>query len=220
MPTENNSARRSAAGVSIPIVGPGNPAGTLDVASLVREHHAALYGYAYRLSGNGVDAEDLTQQTYLSAQRNLHQVREPTKIRGWLFSILRNQYLKTRRRKTPVSAAAMDLDIDTLPEEPPPEDPFDRQQLQHALDELPDVFRMVVMMFYFEELSYKEIAANLQVPLGTVMSRLSRAKGYLRHRLLSEHSSSVGEHPTAGLQDPQRPTRQISPPRTMPLPTR
>lgn len=66
------------------------------------------------------------------------------------------------------------------------DDDIDRERLQLALDELPDEYRLVVAMFYFEELSYKEIASELELPIGTVMSRLSRAKGRLRHRLLAE----------------------------------
>ena len=76
--------------------------------------------------------------------------------------------------------------MDAIPDDYSSEDDVDREQLQLALNELSPEFRVVVTMFYFEQLSYKEIADQLQVPVGTVMSRLSRAKGHLRRRLLAE----------------------------------
>jgi len=155
----------------------------LDVATLVVAHQAAVYRYACRLCGCPVEAEDLVQQTFLIAQRKLHQIREPERACSWLLAVVRSCFLKSIRKPRPVPAQAIDLDVDQVADETPDTDEIDREQLAAALAELPEEFRLVVLMFYFEELSYQDIAAQLEIPIGTVMSRLSRAKGHLRKKL-------------------------------------
>lgn len=157
----------------------------VDSAQLVRQFHAVLFRYAYRLTGSNSDAEDLTQQTFLTAHQKLGGLRDMAKVKSWLFTVMRNTYLKGCRKQRPVPAGNIELDVDNLPARLPREDEIDRQALQLALDELTDDYKVVLVMFYFEELSYKEIGEKLALPLGTVMSRLSRAKGHLRQRLLS-----------------------------------
>ena len=159
-----------------------------DLADLVAAHQAELYRYAYRLSGSQADAEDLTQQTFLVAQAKLGQVREPDSRRAWLFAVLRNAWLKSRRR--PLHSAGDGELLDRLPSPEMPEDAIDRERLQTAIDELPDEFKLVLLMFYFEACSYQEIAQRLEIPAGTVMSRLSRAKGHLRARLLRAEAAA------------------------------
>ena len=160
-----------------------NQTGT-DMGQLVAEHHRVLFAYAYRLTGAVADAEDLTQQTFLTAQEKLGQLRSPESARGWLFTILRNHFLKACRKKRPQAAGDLDLNINSVPEAVPREDEIDREQLQRALDELSPNYRLVLTMFYFEDFSYREIAERLDLPMGTVMSRLARAKAYLRSILL------------------------------------
>lgn len=154
-----------------------------DVARLVAQHHRAVYQYAFRLSGSVPDAEDLTQQVFLVAQKKLGQLRKVESARGWLFTILRNCFLKDRQRRRPVPAASLQLNVDTIPAQVPDEEDIDRERLQQAVNQLPDGFRLVLVMFYFEECSYREIAQRLDLPIGTVMSRLARAKGHLRSKL-------------------------------------
>lgn len=151
---------------------------------LVTDHHAAVYRYAYRLTGQTADAEDLSQQTFAAACQHYDQLRDPAKVVGWLLATVRNTYFKSRRRQPFASLDSNVVEIDELAVWDDHELPFDREQLQAALDELPPEFKVVVLMFYFEHQSYQEIAAALDVPPGTVMSRLSRAKGHLRSRLL------------------------------------
>lgn len=158
----------------------------LEIGQLIQRYHELLYGYAYRLSGKASDAEDLTQQAFLIAQQKLHQVRQPEKVRSWLLTIVRSCFLKTCRKRTPIDATALELRVDEIPQADRPEPLVDPEQLQLALDQLPEDFRIVLAMFYFQELSYHEIAEQLEIPIGTVMSRLSRAKGRLR-RLLVDH---------------------------------
>src|SRR5487761_179870 len=156
---------------------------SVDIAQLVADHHAAVFRYAYRLTGAMCDAEDLTQQTFLAAHLNFDQLREPEHGQGWLFAILRSCYLRLCRQRRPIAAANLELDLNTIPAKQPEELAVDADELQRAIDELPDEFKLVVLLFYFEGCSYREIAEKLSVPTGTVMSRLSRAKARLRGRL-------------------------------------
>lgn len=156
----------------------------LTVESLVVEHHRDLYAYAYRLCGNVADAEDLTQHTYLQASRKLEQLRDGSKARAWLFTVMRNLFLKSCRKRTEVPAASLEMRVDEIPDTAAADEAIDRDMLEQAITALPDEFRLVLCMFYFEERSYKEISECLAMPIGTVMSRLARAKGRLRKQLL------------------------------------
>jgi RNA polymerase sigma-70 factor (ECF subfamily) len=157
-------------------------AAPLDVSRLVTDHHQALYRYAYRLAGSTADAEDLTQQVFLIAQQKASQVRDAECVRGWLFTVLRNCYLKSRRHRQPIPAASAELDVNDIADTAAPPE-IDSEQLQAAIGGLDDEFKIVVLMFYFEHRSYREIAEALEIPCGTVMSRLARAKAHLRRRL-------------------------------------
>ncbi|MEN6449279.1 MAG: RNA polymerase sigma factor [Thermoguttaceae bacterium] len=150
----------------------------IDVAPLVAQHHQAVYRYAFRLTGAVQDAEDLTQHVFLTAQRKIEQLRNAQAAESWLFSILRNAFLRERTKRRPALAADLDVRIDRIPAQPPGEE-IDETRLQETLDRLPDHFRLVVLMFYFEECSYRQIAEALEIPIGTVMSRLARAKAAL-----------------------------------------
>lgn len=154
-----------------------------EIQRLVEENLQAVYAYAYRLAGSAPDAEDLTQQVFLLAQQRLDQLRQPDAARSWLFAILRNCFFKNRQRPTPIPATSLGLNLDVLPSEEDDGAEIDRARLQEAMSELPPEFRVVLTMFYFEDCSYREIAEQLDVPMGTVMSRLARAKQHLRSRL-------------------------------------
>jgi RNA polymerase sigma-70 factor (ECF subfamily) len=151
----------------------------------VDEHLDRLFAYAYRLTGSPDLAEDLTQQTCLLAQQQIHQLRDPDKLGAWLLRIMRNAFLKQRRRPLPVPASQLGLAVDEIASAVRRETGYDQERLQVAVERLPEEFRVVVLMFYFEDLSYREIAEELDLPAGTVMSRLSRAKGHLRRMLLA-----------------------------------
>ena len=165
---------------------------TYDVSHWVAEHHADLYRYAFRLTGSVPDAEDLTQQTFLIAQRKAEQVREAAKVRAWLFTVLRSCFLKSRRKRLPLPVGELDSDLDAAAAADfPRESEIDGERLQAALDSLGDGFRLVLTLFFFEGCSYKEIAEQLEIPMGTVMSRLSRAKAHLRSALLALERQSA-----------------------------
>jgi RNA polymerase sigma-70 factor (ECF subfamily) len=172
---------------------PHVPSGALTIETLVCEHYEMIYRYAFRMTGTAADAEDITQQAFLTAQRKLDQLRDQSAARSWMCRILRTTFLKSRKKKRPFSAADADLDWSSVPGKAAEESPYDHEQLQAMLNTMPDVFRVALLMFYFEEKSYDEIATSLDIPVGTVMSRLSRAKNHLRKRLwpveASKHSS-------------------------------
>ena len=157
--------------------------GSPGVRELIDSHYESLYRYAYRLSGAAADAEDLVQETFGKALTRLHQLRQADHARQWLFRILRNAYLHRvrddrKRRTVPLDSVA---DVAAAPpDEVPAVDPND---LQAALNDLDETFRTPLILFYFEDFSYRAIAEQLDLPIGTVMSRLARGKAYLRSRL-------------------------------------
>ena len=154
---------------------------------LIERYSSFLFGYAYRLAGNATDAEDLTQQTFLIAHQKLHQLRSKESAKSWLCAVLRSCWLKTIRRNLPTPASNYELELEEVLETELQEEAIDEQAVQKTIDELPEDYRLVLLMYYFEDLSYQEIAEKLQVKIGTVMSRLSRAKDRLRRKLGSKN---------------------------------
>ena len=161
----------------------GRPGSPHTVQRLVDEHYAALYRYAYRLSGCRADAEDLTQEAFCKAQAHLGQLRDPSRAKPWLFSILRNAYLHRARADRQHPCVPLE-GLGGVPEPlPDPLPEIDPERLQQALNELPEMFRTPIILYYFEDFGYRDIAEQMELPLGTVMSRLARAKAHLRTRL-------------------------------------
>jgi RNA polymerase sigma factor (sigma-70 family) len=175
---------------------------------LIDAHYEALYRYAFRLTGSAADAEDLTQEAFGKALARLAQLREPDRAKAWLFRILRNLYLhkvrdEKRHRVIPLDAVG-DLPAREMGEEPV----IEPGRLQQALDELDEGFRTPLILFYFEEFSYRDIAEQMDLPIGTVMSRLARAKAYLKAKLSSKGGKEFaasgidGRERTMGSSDP------------------
>lgn len=162
-----------------------------ELTRLVDEYYQLLFRYAYRLSGDRADAEDLTQQTYLIAQKKLTQLRDARSARSWLCTILRNLFLKKVTRKAEPVSLGGSIEIASDPTEMPE---LTSEELQSALDDLPEDFRIPLLMFYFEEQSYKEISNELAIPLGTVMSRLARARAFLQERFSSLREETTPIH--------------------------
>lgn len=162
------------------------------IQELVRSHYASLYRYAVRLSGDPSHAEDLTQEAFCTAQEKLHQLRDPERAKPWLFSILRNLYLLGCRRRQQATWIPLD-EVEPTAAPAPPLEQVDAAELQQALNELPEEQRTPLILFYFEDFSYRDIAEQMAVPIGTVMSRLARAKAYLRRRLQpGEADTAIG----------------------------
>src|SRR5665213_2617016 len=131
------------------------------VQKLVDDNYRALYRYAFRLSGSAADADDLTQDSFCKAQLNLAQLRDPSRARPWLFSILRNAYLHRIRADRQARCVSLD-GIGDLAEPPPePLPDVDPEQLQAALNDLAEVYRTPLILYYFEDFSYREIAEQM-----------------------------------------------------------
>ncbi len=146
-------------------------------------HLKRLYGAAYRITGNPADAEDLVQETLLRAFRGFDRFASGTNLRGWLFTIL--YHVRTDALRRAGRAPRMEeLDEEVL-SVPPPQEALasSGQDLERALATLPEPFRAAVVLRDIEELSYAEIAEVLQVPTGTVMSRIHRGRARLRAAL-------------------------------------
>jgi len=148
-----------------------------------------LYNFAYWLAQDRTEAEDLVQEAYVKALKGFSSFQPGTNFRAWMYRILRNSFLTSR---TGLKASAMvALDSDDSPELPAgPETPetiliehSQHQVLQTAIEALPVHFREALLLCEVEEMSYQEIAETLSVPIGTVMSRLSRGRKALRESL-------------------------------------
>lgn len=158
-----------------------------------------LYGAALRLTRNPPDAEDLVQNTYLKAFRFASRFERGTNLKAWLFTILHNTFLNDQRHggRDPVAVdSAVVEQAGARPETvETPEQILMRATLDHdlqaALDSLPDSFRQAVWLRDVEEFTYAEIAHILDVPLGTVMSRISRGRRLLYDRLSAARPSAA-----------------------------
>jgi RNA polymerase sigma-70 factor (ECF subfamily) len=165
------------------------------VQKLVADYYESLYRYAYRLTGCSADAEDLTQDAFCQAQMKLGQLRDEDRAKAWLFSILRNAYLHRVRAAKHEHLVSLDGMVN-LPERSTESLPaVDPERLQQVLNELEEVFRTPIILYYFEDFSYREIAEQMDLPIGTVMSRLARAKAYLRGRLLQPAVALAADGP-------------------------
>lgn len=154
-------------------------------------HIDSLYGMALRLTRRPADAEDLVQDTFLKAFRARDQFEPGTNLKAWLFTILHNTFRNMRRHdgRNPVDVDSEKVEqaVDRVAQEQTPEQLLTRAtidaDLQGALDALPDVFRQAVWLRDVEEFSYAEIARMVDVPVGTVMSRISRGRRMLYDQL-------------------------------------
>lgn len=166
-----------------------------DLRSRLEELRTPLFRTAYAWSHDRALAEDLTHETLVRALARGGQLRDPDRLRSWLFGILANQWRDHLRALRPA------LDIDEMVDEcasadPTPDEACGRAQIaarvRGAVARLPMGQRQVLTLVDLEELSYAEVAAALGIPIGTVMSRLCRARGALRELLVQPAAASVG----------------------------
>jgi RNA polymerase sigma-70 factor (ECF subfamily) len=149
-----------------------------------------LYNFAQWLTQNRDEAEDLVQETYAKAVKGFSSFQLGTNFRAWMYRILRNTFLTSRTGLRATMTVPLDLEEDgpeLAVERDTPETLLfgraSRDALQSAIDELPVYSREVLLLCDVEEMSYQEISETLSIPIGTVMSRLSRARRALRDRL-------------------------------------
>jgi RNA polymerase sigma-70 factor, ECF subfamily len=158
---------------------------------LVLGHFDHVYRYALRLSGNSTVAEDIAQDVFLRAIKSIHQLRDPAAVTAWLLTIVRNEFARMcQARKLVYGLDEPTFDCGPIAEADHVQAVDGHDWVHQALKLLPVEFRLVVLMFYFEEKSYAEIASELEIPMGTVMSRLNRGRQHLKQALEASQSTS------------------------------
>lgn len=168
------------------------PAPGLNYDWAVEQFYEALYRFAFGLTGSESDAADLTQDTYRVLLTKGDAIRDSRKVKSWLFTTLYRQFLGRRRHatrfpETPVELAEWELPTIT----PQYTEALDGSLVVAALQGLEEKYRAPLTLFYLEELSYKEMAEVMGLPIGTIMSRLSRGKEILRRRLQAPPPTAV-----------------------------
>src|SRR5215216_732178 len=168
---------------------------------LVETYYAALLRFALSLAKNSSDASDLTQQTFFVWATKGDSLRDESKVKSWLFTTLYREFLRGRRRGgrmvaiddlAPAEQEIPDVETDLVSK-------MDAPLVMDALQEVDDAFREPLTLFYLQDLSYLEIAEILSIPIGTVMSRLSRGKAQLRSLLAQKmKGGKVIEFPQQG----------------------
>ena len=167
------------------------PAGP-DFDSLVEHYYRPLYQFAFSLAQAESDACDLVQQTFYVWATKGHQLRDPSKVKTWLFTTLHREFLESRRRRTRfphLELSQVDFELPTI--SPPRVDQLDSHKVLQALALVDEVYQAPVALFYLEDYAYKEIAEILAVPMGTVKSRIARGIAQLQ-KLLTD-AGSLGQ---------------------------
>jgi RNA polymerase sigma-70 factor (ECF subfamily) len=152
---------------------------------------ARLYNFAHWLTQDRASAEDLVQETYMKALRGFSSFRQGTNFRAWIYKILRNTFLTSQAGLK--ASLSLDSDDDQVIEPTAAGTPestllahAEQETIQQALEQLPVKFREIVLLCDSEEMSYQEIGETLAIPMGTVMSRLSRARKAMRELLIAK----------------------------------
>lgn len=159
----------------------------------------SVYNFAYWLVQNQAEAEDLVQETYLKALRGFTSFQPGSNFRAWIFQILKNTFLSARARTQRREIVTLGSE-DVLAELPARSDSFESilfdrsllEAIQNAIEQLPLIFRKVLLLCDVEEASYREIAEVLSIPIGTVMSRLARARKAVRESVCCTPSRASG----------------------------
>jgi RNA polymerase sigma-70 factor (ECF subfamily) len=156
----------------------------IEFENLVRLYYRDLYRFGLSLTGSEADAADLTQETFYIWANKGHQLQKAASVKSWLFTTLHREFLKTCRRRNRFSNESIDEGAEGLPNVPADcVERADSRTLLRILGEIGEDFRAPLVLYYMEDLSYKEIADVLALPLGTVQSRIARAKIQLLRRL-------------------------------------
>jgi RNA polymerase sigma-70 factor (ECF subfamily) len=160
--------------------------GATNLTPIVDRFYGSLYQFAVRLTGSESDAADLVQQTFFTLIRHLHQIRNLSRIKCWLFTTLHRNFLKEVRHRTKHREVEFQPDVHGLQtEDPGPWSTLDALTVRRALLQVDESYRTALELFYVNNFSYREIGKALEIPIGTVMSRLSRGKAQLKSVLLT-----------------------------------
>jgi len=187
-----------------------------DFEQIVSQHYEPLYRFAFSLTRTEADACDLTQQTFYMWATKGHQLRDRSKVKSWLFTILHREFLSIRKRAVRFPHFELSEAIEDLPTiSPEVVNTLDSTRVLEFLGQVQEPYRAALTLFYMEDYSYKEIAIILEVPVGTVRSRISRGLAQLQRSILmgtgttslrampesdttEPRSRKAGERPSAG----------------------
>jgi len=159
---------------------------SLDFDNLVENYYRPLYQFAFSLTRSESDACDLTQQTFYIWATKGHQLRDGAKVKTWLFTTLHREFLETRRRQNRFPHLELTQAEAELPAVSPARiSQLDSAEVLHALTLVDERYQAPVALFYLEDCAYKDIAAILDVPMGTVKSRIARGIAQLQKALAS-----------------------------------
>ncbi len=174
-----------------------NNASKDEFKQLAYPHMKLVYNVALKYCGNVFDAEDIVQETYLMAYAKFHQLREKSKCKPWLLTILRNNFLKSYHKKKSQQRLSDSEYIDYLKESLAKDDAESilskasyKFAVQDAIDKLPAKYKEVLTLYYMDDLLYRDIAQVLDIPIGTVMSRLTRAREGLKTIILKQTNNN------------------------------
>ena len=171
----------------------GRNVANLDFEKLVEDFYMPLYRFALSLSRQESDAADLTQQTFFLWASKGHQLRDASKVKTWLFTSLYREFLGRKRQQDRFVEAENNpeaISAQTVPASVVNQ--LDGEIVHRALLALEEIYRAPLTLFYLQQHSYKEIAQTLEIPIGTVMSRISRGKEQLR-QALADSAGLTGE---------------------------
>jgi RNA polymerase sigma factor (sigma-70 family) len=161
--------------------------GTPSFEALVEQYYRALYQFGLSLTGSETEAGDLTQQTFLVWATKGHQLRDASKVKTWLFTTLHREFLKTRRRQSRFPHQELEASEPELPAiQPAMVNELDAADVVAALSQVRELYQAPVALFYLDDMSYQEIADVLEVPIGTVQSRIARGKAELQRLLMDK----------------------------------
>jgi RNA polymerase sigma-70 factor, ECF subfamily len=160
--------------------------------ALVSEHYEPLFRFAMSLARAESDAQDLTQHTFQVWATKGHQLRDFSKVKTWLYTTLHRAFLQLRRRQSRFPQPDAEDFIEQLPDVSPVlPDQADSLQVLPALAQVDEIYQAAVALYYLEDYAYKDIAFILDVPVGTVKSRIARGIAQLREILLSDESRAL-----------------------------
>ena len=184
---------------------------SLDFESLVGRYYSSLYKFAYSLTQAEADACDLTQQTFYIWATKGHQLRDQSKVKSWLFTSLHREFLNIRKRAVRFPHVELSEATEDLPAVAPVMvNTIDAARLLESLGQVQEPYRAALSLFYLEEYSYKEIAAILEIPLGTVRSRISRGMAQLQQSIVDgTTAASPGATPQADTASPGSPKAML-----------
>jgi RNA polymerase sigma factor (sigma-70 family) len=166
----------------------------LSFEHLVEQYYEPLYRFGYSLSQREAEAADLTQQTFYRWATKGHQLLDRSKVKTWLFTTLHREFLGTRRRtvKFPqIEVSEVEHELPVISSDIALK--MDADLVMKALQRVDELYKAPLTLFYLEQHSYQEIADILDIPIGTVMSRLSRGKQELKKKLLEGSQEGKGK---------------------------